>query len=130
MDADHEICARTIAGEADDQPQSGQSAVAHVLVNRLRTGRWGGTFVSVCLWPLQFDCWVNRVDCERILGIARTDSRLLLYAHMVDEALGESDQTRGSLYYKLTNAPWPNDWGPVVRPTLTIGVQSFYVLEE
>lgn len=130
MDSDHEVAARTIAGEADDQPELGQRAIAHVIINRLRTRRWGETIFAVCLWPEQFSCWWDRSDCERILSILRTDPRLPRFAQFVDDALGAADPTKGALNYKRTSLSWPADWGPVALPQLTVGAHSFYILKE
>ena len=55
-----EIAARTLYGEARAEPEEGQRAVARVLVNRMRDGRWGKNLWSVCLWPFQFSCWLPR----------------------------------------------------------------------
>lgn len=57
MLTDAQIVALTLWGEARSEPVEGRIAVACVLRNRLRAGRWGRTYDSVCLWPYQFSCW-------------------------------------------------------------------------
>lgn len=45
---------RTLAQEVRGEPLDGQKAVAHVLINRVKDGRWGKSLASVCLWKGQF----------------------------------------------------------------------------
>lgn len=51
---DIELLALLIAGEADNQPLAGRVAVACLVVERLRRGRWGDTLRKVILQPYQF----------------------------------------------------------------------------
>ena len=38
---DRDYLIRTIAFEASEEPEEGKAAVAHVILNRERSGRWG-----------------------------------------------------------------------------------------
>ena len=62
-DYDFEIMAKTIYGEARGETREGQIAVACVIFNRFRSGKWfsAKTLAGVCLKPLQFSCW-NKSD--------------------------------------------------------------------
>lgn len=54
---DRDIGIRTILGEAANQGADGQAAVAHVLFNRTRDGRWSDTVGGVAMEPKQFSAW-------------------------------------------------------------------------
>lgn len=58
---DWDFLVRTIAGEAASESETGQQAVARVVMNRLATGRWGDTVESVVTARGQFEPW-NRED--------------------------------------------------------------------
>ncbi len=57
MSTDRDIAIRTMIGEAAGESIVGQAAVAHVLANRSRDKRWGGTISDVALAPKQFSAW-------------------------------------------------------------------------
>jgi spore germination cell wall hydrolase CwlJ-like protein len=46
---------RTIAFEAPDESDEGKAAVAHVILNRKRNGRWGDNIKDVVTHPWQFE---------------------------------------------------------------------------
>jgi len=51
---------RTIAFEASGEPEEGKAAVAHVILNRERSGRWGDNIKDVVTHPWQFEPWMTR----------------------------------------------------------------------
>jgi conjugal transfer mating pair stabilization protein TraG len=51
---------RTIAFEASGEPEEGKAAVAHVILNRKRSGRWGDNIKDVVTRPWQFEPWTTR----------------------------------------------------------------------
>ena len=53
--ADIDIAARTAYGEAPDP--AGQAAVAHVMVNRLASGKFGKSLSEIALARNQFETW-------------------------------------------------------------------------
>ena len=57
---DRDYMIRTIAYEAADEPEEGKAAVAHVILNRQRTGRWGPSIREVVMDPWQFEPWMTR----------------------------------------------------------------------
>lgn len=61
---DIDILARTLWGEARGEGFDGRVAVAWVIVNRVKAGRFGDTISEVCLRPKQFSCW-NEGDPNR-----------------------------------------------------------------
>lgn len=131
MDDTELIAARTLEGEAGNQSMATQRAVVHVLVNRLRSGRWGTDLASVCLWHSQFSCWTDPKDNPRINRIKATSLLLAKYREYITDAQsGEPDPTKGAMWYKNTTLPWPVDWGSEVPPTLVSGALSFYILRD
>lgn len=54
---DSEVTGLTIFGEARGEQTEGRIAVASVIRNRLRDGRWGDSYEKVCLAKAQFSCW-------------------------------------------------------------------------
>lgn len=125
------IAARTLEGEAGNQLEATQRAVAHVMVNRLKSGRWGSDLTSVCLWYRQFSCWWDRNDNIRICKIPASSLLLARYNEYIEDALsGEPDSTHGAMWYKNTTLPWPAAWGPEVPAILVSGALSFYILGE
>ncbi len=57
---DRDYLIRTIAFEAGEEPDEGKAAVAHVVLNRERSGRWGSTIKEVVTRPWQFEPWMTR----------------------------------------------------------------------
>lgn len=100
-DFDRELAARTTWMEARGEGASGIDAVAHVLVNRVRAGRWGASLASVCLAPYQFSCW-NTADPNRsaMAKLADDDAVLAQCRAAVGAALaGAADPTGGATHY-------------------------------
>lgn len=121
--------ARTLWMEARGEDLHGQMAVAYVLVNRLKDGRWGKTFASVCWSRKQFSCW-NESDPNRMTLATLTDDDPLLVklADILKEAYShpELDNTKGAMWYYnpsiVTQVP---AWA-VGKPYLTFGNQRFF----
>lgn len=128
MAFDLEIGAATIFMEASNQGAAGQSAVAHVLVNRMRTSKWGGTIASVCLWPAQFSCW-NTQDTNRKRMATTLDSSPIMVAcqKAMREALDgvTADPTSGACFY-FTDGIEPPPWASAMRQTAKIGRHIFF----
>jgi len=57
---DRDYLIRTIAFEAADESDEGEAAVAHVILNRTKSGRWGGSIKDVVTHPWQFEPWMTR----------------------------------------------------------------------
>jgi Cell Wall Hydrolase len=51
---------RTIAFEASGEPEEGKAAVAHVILNRMRSGKWGDNIKDVVTRRWQFEPWTTR----------------------------------------------------------------------
>lgn len=55
--ADRDVLIKTMLGEAAGEGATGLAAVAHVILNRLQDGKYGGTIRAVALAPKQFSTW-------------------------------------------------------------------------
>jgi N-acetylmuramoyl-L-alanine amidase len=126
MAFDLQIGAATLFMEASGEPPEGQQAVASVLGNRLRDGRWGPTLAAVCLAPAQFSCW-NTSDPNRKRLAATSDTVLLPFEAMIQRALDGVliDNTNGSLWYFNPGLVLPS-WAALYRLQANIGAQAYY----
>ena len=64
---------RTIAFEASDETEVGKVAVAYVVLNRKKSGRWGDNIKAVVTHPGQFEPWMTRR--REIEGLSPNDPR-------------------------------------------------------
>ena len=125
MTWDEQIGARTLYGECRGEPVEGQRAVAHVLWNRLKDGRWGKNLASVCLARLQFSCW-NPSDAQRPLMAALSDDDPALKRLADLLADPGADPTHGALYYFSDTMIKPPSWAIGMTFLCKIGHHSFY----
>lgn len=97
-----EVAARTLWQEVRGEPPAGQDAVAHVIKNRLLSGRWGKNLATVCLWRGQFSGWFSPAD-PNFAGVCalRDDDPLLAKMRGVMQAAMDSDHdpTNGATHY-------------------------------
>ena len=56
---DRDYLIRTIAFEAAHEPALGKAAVAHVILNRKKSGGWGSTVKEIVTQPWQFEPWMT-----------------------------------------------------------------------
>jgi spore germination cell wall hydrolase CwlJ-like protein len=90
---------RTIAFEAPDEPDEGKAAVAHVILNRKRSGNWGDNIKDVVTRPWQFEPWMTRrTDMERL---SPDDPRYQDAARIADAVLAGQmpDPTAGATHF-------------------------------
>jgi hypothetical protein len=90
---------RTIAFEAPDEPDEGKAAVAHVILNRKRSGNWGDNIKDVVTRPWQFEPWMTRrTDMEKL---SPDDPRYQDAARIADAVLtGQMpDPTAGATHF-------------------------------
>lgn len=91
-----DLLIRTIVGEAASEPFVGQQAVANVVLNRLRSGRYGDSLEDVLFAPAQFEPWNTRRD--ELLAIPQT-ANTYRTADMAVEAALQDDPTGGALNF-------------------------------
>ncbi len=96
------VAARTLWQEARGEPTEGQTAVAHVIKNRLLSGRWGANIAQVCLYRGQFSGWYMPHD-PNFAGACRLkddDATLLKLTDLMQQVLGDTnDPTNGATHY-------------------------------
>jgi spore germination cell wall hydrolase CwlJ-like protein len=90
---------RTIAFEASGETEIGKIAVAHVVVNRKKRGRWGDTIKSVVTSPGQFEPWMTRR--KAIEKLSTDDPRYQSAAIIADAVLSghAPDPTAGATHF-------------------------------
>ena len=128
-------------GEARGEPEIGRVAVAHVIDNRVKAGKWGPTHKAVCLWPAQFSCWQpvgGAMNYAVVMAMARDflgDRPVALPASLqrcveIADAViaGKSaDPTGGACFY-LTHTLYATDppkWALAMTMTVQIGEHVF-----
>ena len=126
--------ARTLWGEARDQPTAGLQAVASVVLNRARIGLerkrlswWGCSVIGVCRAPFQFSCWND--DDPNLPLLKRVGSGDRAFLRCLEEASRAvdgrlADNTGGATHYP-TRACHPA-WAAGHSPAVTIGDHLFY----
>ena len=122
-----EIAVRTLYGEARGEPEDGQCAVAHVLWNRVRDGRWGKTLATVCLARMQFTCWnASDPNREQIASLADHDPILERLRSVLSGARSKTDPTDGATHYFSTSMVQPPKWSVDATFCGTFGRHRFY----
>ncbi len=129
-----EVAARTLCQEARGEPIEGQSAVAHVIKNRLASGKWGASFAEVCLSHAQFSGWwsprgkppyhdpnfayaCNLADDDKTLSHMRSVLQLVLDS--------TTDPTNGATHYFNPSIVMP-PWAQGATFCGKFGQQAFY----
>lgn len=123
-----DTAARTLWQEARGEPLMGQQAVAHVLWNRVRDGRWGPNLATICLWRAQFSGWYVPADpnFKGACLLADADSLLAQMRDVITAAELADDITKGALFYyanSMKNAP---NWAKPMTFKGQFGNQKFW----
>ena len=124
---DIEVLGRTIYGEARGESITGKKAIAAVVLNRFKSGKWfaGQTIAETCQKRMQFSCWNDNDPNKEIITNATKEelSECLEIARMaIDGEFG--DIVCGACHYhtKQINPKWAVGKVPVV----SIGNHLFY----
>lgn len=90
---------RTIAFEAGGESELGKAAVAHVVLNRVRSGKWGNSVEDVVTSPWQFEPWMTRR--EELEKLHPFDPRFQKAARIADAVLAGDmpDPTAGATHF-------------------------------
>lgn len=91
-----DLLIRTIIGEAAAEPFMGQQAVANVVLNRLRAGRYGDSLENVIFAKNQFEPWSTRKN--ELMAIPQTADAYRT-ADMAVEAALQDDVTGGATHF-------------------------------
>ncbi len=99
--ADRQYLLRTVLGEAARQPEQGQAAVAHVILNRLKGGNYGNDIRSVVTAPSQFEPWGSAEGRQRMMNYGQDDPAYQSAAQIVDGVLSGQipDPTGGADHF-------------------------------
>jgi spore germination cell wall hydrolase CwlJ-like protein len=90
---------RTVVFEASGEPEEGKAAVAHVILNRKRLGRWGDNIKEVVTRPWQFEPWMTKR--KEIENLSENDPRYRKAARIADAVLSgqKPDPTAGATHF-------------------------------
>ncbi len=119
----------TVWMEARGEPFAGQQAVAHVILNRLHSRRWGHTIGAVVLAPQQFSAWNTESLTRRTLAYVSEDGDVSWHqvkaACTLATASDAVDPTDGARHYYNPAVAMPFwDHGQTL-PRVTIGRHVF-----
>ena len=129
----------TVWGEGRGERIESKVAIADVLLNRLRTGKWGHTYEAVATAKLQFSCWWPQggsANYQSVMGIkGRLDAGQTIDDPVWKECQWAADGvSRGILrdltggathYYEATLTP-PPAWSIGHVPVAHIGGHLFF----
>ena len=131
---DRDYLIRTVAFEAPNEPAIGKAAVAHVVLNRKKSHRWGDTVKDVVMKPWQFEPWMTRR--REIENLSPDDPRYRRAARIADAVLGGEipDPTSGATHFLNGAIVRQRGGGPLPRwahgEGLVIGRHTFYSPDE
>lgn len=100
--AHRDLAIRTIYGEAANEPDQGQAAVAAVIKNRMQAGRYGGDSVpGVVLAKNQFEPWWSNDGRSRMMALKQNDPIYQKIGGIVDQVFGGQmeDPTGGATHF-------------------------------
>lgn len=131
MDAKNEdMIVRTVMGEAGDQSDTGKAALAHVILNRVRSGQYGDTASQVVTAPGQFEPWQTR--SKELSSYSPKSKDYQTTKAIVDDVVSgkTEDPTGGATHFYSPSAQRalgrnPPDWSRST-PTAQIGGHNFY----
>ena len=129
--AEKELLARAIYGEASDQGDEGMEAVGHVILNRVKGKDWyGNTITDVILKDKQFTVFNDQksANYKRMMG-ATEDDEVYQQALQIAENLilgNLDDNTGGATHYYNPDDASP-DWAddPLMTKLKKIGDHTF-----
>lgn len=125
MTRDTDIMARTLYGEASNQPFQGKLAVAYVIMNRARERHQSPA--GVCLAPKQFSCWnagdPNVTRIERVTVENTVFCQCIVIALIAQEK-SMPDPTNGANHYYADYIKTPS-WAKSMEVKAKIGAHIF-----
>jgi spore germination cell wall hydrolase CwlJ-like protein len=130
---DRDYLIRTIAFEASGEPAIAKIAVAYVILNRKKSGRWGDTIKAVVTHTGQFEPWTTKLS--EIEALSPDDPRYQSAAIIADAVLsGQTpDPTAGATHFLNPTIVRERRCGALPSwasgEGLPIGSQTFYFPE-
>lgn len=127
MALDLEIAAATVFMEARGGGVKLMSAVAAVLQNRLKAGKFGATLAEVCLAPKQFSCWQSPPNLKALALVSDEDQtwQITNAAVTASRTISTPDPTAGACFYYDTSIEAPA-WTAEMVETVQIANVKFY----
>jgi len=131
---DRDYLIRTVAFEAPNEPALGEAAVAHVVLNRKKSGRWGDEIKRIVTQPWQFEPWMTRR--RDIENLSPDDPRYRKAARIADAVLDGDipDPTSGATHFLNETIVRQRRGGSLPRwaqeEGLVIGRHTFYSPDE
>jgi hypothetical protein len=130
---DRDYLIRTIAFEASGESEEGKAAVAHVILTRTRSGRWGDTIKEVVTRRWQFESWMTKraemesldVEDYRYRSAAQIADAVLA-GHMPDPTTGATHFLNPTIVQQRRGSSLPA-W--TAGGGLSIGRHTFYAPE-
>lgn len=141
---DLDIMSRTIWGESRSESAEGRRAVACVIINRWKSGKWfDGTdankdgyesITEVCQQPWQFSSWnKNDPNLAKMLGLKLGDPVFGQCINIALKAIEDSfdtryagrDPSRAATHYYVHDSPRPK-WHVDQKPCAIIGKHFFF----
>jgi len=114
------IClALTVYHEGRGEPLRGQYAIAHVVMNRVKDGRWGASVCSVVAQKKQFSYTKNHSFPKNVDALQEA---VRVSQHVIN---GRPDSTQGSTHYFNPSLAVPS-WAGELQYVMRIGSHDFY----
>lgn len=125
---DLDALTRTVVGEAGNQPDQGQQAVASTVFNRLNAGGYGRSIHDVVLAPRQFSSWI---DPRNLIAVDPSSKQYKRAAGNVQAAAadGATDYSGGAThFYAQSGMPGGRapSWAKDLTQTAEIGGHKFF----
>lgn len=128
---ERDLITRTVIGEAGDQPPEGQAAVAHVILNRLNSKKFGDSVARVIFQPNAFEPWSTRAG--ELVRIPRNSEPYKAVSALVDavEKGDVPDPTGGATHFMNEDIVKKRNAGRVPQAWaqgegLKIGAHTFF----
>lgn len=129
--SDVDVLARTLYGEARNQPFNGIVAVGYVIVTRSLERQ--KTITDICLAPLQFSCWNKNDPNRKIIEFVGFDRPEFMKCFGIACLIISTDELTnyapGANHYHTITAPkntkWPPSWASKMQFVKDIGDHRF-----
>lgn len=131
---DRDYLIRMVAFEAQNEPAIGKAAVAHVVLNRKKSGKWGHKIKKIVTQPWQFEPWMTRR--REVENLSPDDPRYRKAARIADAVLDGDipDPPSGATHFLNETIVRQRRGGSLPRwaqgEGLVIGRHTFYSPDE
>jgi hypothetical protein len=131
-DRDRDLIIRTIAAETSGKSPEESQAIAHVILNRIQSGKYGASPEAVLFARKQFEPWSNPNGANYPMRFTPESRRYKIGQEALDAALGAEDITKGATNFWAPKAQAalgrrPPKWGRTGG--VDIGETRFHKLE-